>query len=552
MSVSPRTPWSSGALTFGICLLLGAALSLTLGQDIEWDLKNYHVYNAWALLSGHFSQDIAPAGKQSYFNPLPDLPYYILGRGMLCDWPRLLAALQGCWFGGLLYILLGIASRLATYRNRSFGLPDLFGVLIGASGTIIVTQVGTVTNEVPLAVLVLLGFYLLMPLYSAGATQRPLRRALIAGLCCGLAAGLKPTAVIYPPAMTLALLLTLRPRVQSLKLATSYLVGVVLAFVLSYGWWGWRLYELTGNPVFPMFNQVFKSGLAALSDATDAHFRPRDLVQWLFYPFFWLRKNSSLVTETGFADWRFAIAMIALLVMAWFRFAEPSRPPKQASDVTRLIASTSTTSVAAFLTAFVCVAYVVWLVLFSILRYAIPIEALIGLLILLALQTSTAKWWSEPRAIQRGSYVMGALGIFFVATSLYPSYGRTAFGKHVFDVGPIQVEPGSTVVFVGDPNAYLAAFFAHSENIDFVGLTPFTHDSEGYGLWALTRERIVSRKDSLYAVRREDPRNQSDLLFSFLPGYQYSDCQPIHSNLEYGKRGNDYSMGLSLCRVTRS
>jgi hypothetical protein len=265
-----------------------------------------------------------------------------------------------------------------------------------------------------------------------------------------------------------------------------------------------------------------------------------------------LRKNSSLVTETSFADWRFAAAIIALLVMAWFRFVVPLRSPKQTADVAHSSASTPTTSVVAFLTTFVCIAYVVWLVLFSILRYAIPIEALTGLLILLALQAIADRWWSEPRAMRRNSYVMGALWIFFVASSLYPSYGRTAFGKHVFDVDPIEVEPGSTVVFVGDPNAYLAAFFVHPENIDFVGLTPFTHDSEGYGLWTLTRDRIVSRKDSLYAVRREDPRNQSDLLFSFLPGYEYSNCKPIRSNLEYGKRGNDYSMGLRLCRVTRS
>jgi hypothetical protein len=44
--------------------------SLWLGQDRNWDQLNYHIYNAFALLNDKLSIDLAPAGMQTYFNPL--------------------------------------------------------------------------------------------------------------------------------------------------------------------------------------------------------------------------------------------------------------------------------------------------------------------------------------------------------------------------------------------------------------------------------------------------------------------------------------------------
>ena len=58
--------------------LLCALLSLLRGQDANWDLRNYHVYNAWALLEGRLGIDLAPAQMQSYFAPLLDVPYFLL------------------------------------------------------------------------------------------------------------------------------------------------------------------------------------------------------------------------------------------------------------------------------------------------------------------------------------------------------------------------------------------------------------------------------------------------------------------------------------------
>src|SRR5690606_3867967 len=57
---------------------LAVLVSLLRGQDTNWDLRNYHLYNAWAWLNGRIATDLAPAQLQSYFTPLLDVPYYLL------------------------------------------------------------------------------------------------------------------------------------------------------------------------------------------------------------------------------------------------------------------------------------------------------------------------------------------------------------------------------------------------------------------------------------------------------------------------------------------
>src|SRR5262245_2821872 len=85
-----------------LCLFVGAAASVGLGQDANWDLRNYHLYNPFAFLNDRFWVDLIPAGVQSTFNPLIDLPYFILATGPLASSPRVMAAVAGLPYGLLL------------------------------------------------------------------------------------------------------------------------------------------------------------------------------------------------------------------------------------------------------------------------------------------------------------------------------------------------------------------------------------------------------------------------------------------------------------------
>ncbi|HEU0118427.1 MAG TPA: hypothetical protein VFR09_07315, partial [Alphaproteobacteria bacterium] len=53
-------------------------LALYLGQDANWDLRNYHWYNAYAFLNGRYGFDMLPSQTPYFYNPLLDVPFYLL------------------------------------------------------------------------------------------------------------------------------------------------------------------------------------------------------------------------------------------------------------------------------------------------------------------------------------------------------------------------------------------------------------------------------------------------------------------------------------------
>jgi hypothetical protein len=114
--------------------VLGASVSWALGQDSNWDLKNYHFYNAFAFLSGRFWLDINPAGRPSYYNPLIDVPYDLLARYMIPQWPRLVAAFQGVPFGLVVYFCLAINIRIFRQQTTLSAVTAVLATVIGVTG----------------------------------------------------------------------------------------------------------------------------------------------------------------------------------------------------------------------------------------------------------------------------------------------------------------------------------------------------------------------------------------------------------------------------------
>lgn len=520
-----------------ICLLLGALYAMHKGQDAAWDLKNYHLYNAWSFLHGRLSSDLAPAGLQGFFNPLLDVPYFWLGTGPLQHLPRLLSALQGLCYGGVVFILLRVALRLAQIRERPFGISDVLAVGIGATGTMLASQTGSSTNEVPLALLVLLGFYVLLPFCARALPTRPMRRVMLAGLLCGLAAGLKPTAVIFTPALALALWLAPGTGATAWRLSVVFVLAAIGAFLLAYGWWGWMLVQLTGDPVFPMFNQVFHSPWVPSSANTDRQFMPRSLAQWLLYPFFWIQKNGYQGGNT-FADARYAIAMVAVI---WLAVSSRRGRRRHAAGACAV----------RFMLVFAVVSYALWLALYSILRYAIPIEALTGLIVLVALQELATYFRYRHTSSRWIVWTMAGIALVLAGCTRYPDWGHAPYASVVFDVRPPAIESGSTVVVLGQPNAYVIPFLRDAQTLDVVGITWLTADAGGYRLAALTQQRIRSHEGPIYAITR-DTNTAEQLQFQrILPGARLVDCQPVISAMERTRRGTDLSQGLRVCEVLR-
>src|SRR5450755_4444839 len=77
------------AMLLSAIAVAGAISVFSLGQDVNWDLRNYHFYNAWAFIHDRLGWDLAPAQLQTFHNPLLDLPFYWM---VAAGWhPRLIS-----------------------------------------------------------------------------------------------------------------------------------------------------------------------------------------------------------------------------------------------------------------------------------------------------------------------------------------------------------------------------------------------------------------------------------------------------------------------------
>jgi hypothetical protein len=126
MQSTPRA-W----LVIGLAAMAASiAVSLRLGQDVSWDLRNYHFYDGWALVNG--------------FNPvLPTLAYLLIAN--LPPWAAatVLAALQSVNLVLLAAIAGQVFPRCSTARPGGARMPWIVAaVLIGGTGPMMLTELG--------------------------------------------------------------------------------------------------------------------------------------------------------------------------------------------------------------------------------------------------------------------------------------------------------------------------------------------------------------------------------------------------------------------------
>jgi hypothetical protein len=226
-----------------LILLVTCCISMGRGQDANWDLLNYHIYNAFSMFNDRLGTDHCCAGVQTYFNPLLDIPYYLLAVNILPGAPRLVAFLSGLPFGALVLVVLKI-TRIALRSTGSDGtwLPYI-ATALGVSGTICWGEIGTTFGDIPVAVIALVG--LIPPLSSlvASRDQVPLLTWMVgvssAGFLTGCATGLKLTACIYAAGGLAALTLVAGNKRRSCATAIVFSIAWTLGIILTYGWWVW-------------------------------------------------------------------------------------------------------------------------------------------------------------------------------------------------------------------------------------------------------------------------------------------------------------------------
>lgn len=463
MTAAPPGP---ARISLNALLALGAplaagALALALGADFNYDLRHYHFYNGYALVHGRFDDDFAPAGVQSFFNPLLDGLYYLGIRHLPA---RLFGFLLGAAHGLNVVLVHAIARRALAGDPRARGLALLAAVAAGL-GSSMLSLLGTTTGDTLVSLPALLA--VLLALRGEG------RSGLGAGLAAGAAAGLKLTMLAPAAALTLALGVT-HPRKGAML--TRFAVGGIVGFLATGGWWCGRLLERFANPVFPFLNGIFRSPFFRLENTIDARFRARAWWEALSLPLDMTMGWTSGLQEIRFREPRFLLVVVAALLWVVARVWKASavRPARVGVDARLLLT-------------FWFVLYMLWAYGLHYYRYAAVLELLAPVVLLVLLRATP--WGRTPLIV---AFLLVAL-----LGSRPVSWGRQAWSADWFGVR-LPAIPGvaeALVITAGERVTYVAPSFPATTR--FIGLTR----RGSPGLDGLIADRLAAHQGPFFLLQ---------------------------------------------------
>lgn len=470
-----RHPWRFRA--YVVMPLIAGLVSLLKGQDGNWDLRNYHLYNPWSWLNDRISSDLAPAGIQSYFNPLIDVPYLVMIESL----PAPVAGFVMGVLHGLIFVPAFVICKTVCFeptpdRERKAFWLALAGCL--SIGTL--AGLGNTMGDSLTAVPVLAGVAILVSTWRPG--EGPSRASLAAaGTLLGLAVGLKLTNAVYVVALCLALLFLVPGRL-SRRSAVSVGVGLiaVVVFCAVAGFWHLRMWQEFGNPLFPQFNALFASPLAPETVVADRRWQPGSWWEALVWPVL-ISIDPSRVGDKELPQITFAIVYLLGLVWLGAKLASrwiSSRPERLRAEQ-------------AFLLCFLAFAFAIWMPLFGVYRYLIPLEpvAVASIWIL-----CTHLW--PGRARRRAAFWLVLLAAFYSVAN-YTTWGVRPWAVEAVRVEAPRVESPSNSVFIltaGEPMSWMIPWLHEESAYVSLGRMPET------AAYVERAERIIERHDRAYVL----------------------------------------------------
>ena len=350
-------------------------LALALGQDKNWDLRNYHYYNAYAFLNDRYALDLLPAQTPSFYNPLMDVPFFELATHVSA---RAAAFVLGCVQGLNFILLFALAYATLIVPNARHkvivcGALAALGILGGGGIALIGTTFGdNITSLGVLASAALIVRHL--ERLTLDKPSRVFGLAFCFALPMGLMVGLKLPCVIYAVGLCGGLLFVGGWR-RGFMLSFAFGLGILAGMAATFGPWGYFLETRYGSPFFPYFNGLFHSPLAPPVSGRDVEYVPHSWSEYFTLPFIFGRYPFR-VGEIEWRDWRIPMLYVLLPLAVMLRlFFGRSRAQMDAL---------ATRYAARYLLAAFAIAYAVWLGMFGIYRYAVTLEMIAPLLIVFA------------------------------------------------------------------------------------------------------------------------------------------------------------------------
>ena len=304
-----RLPWQFWPIV-ALPLLLIYLMRVAL-VDISFDVMNYHIFHSERALRGFLfvSGDFFPTAAP--FNPTPDiltgLFRYLLGYrlGTIVNYAALI------WTGVILERMLRAYVRSAWLRSLS--------VLFVLCTEQILFQINE--SMVDLLALPLLLEATILAFAPADDEQHAKRTAMLA-LLLGVATAFKLANLVIAVPLVLVYVFNLisldrekrAPRLLAVLRSTP--VASVL-FIAPFAPFMILIYKLTGNPVFPLYNGIFKSPYWPQGAAFDPRWGPWGVYETLIWPvLMWFKpyRLNEFTFYSGRLSMGYLLAVICLFI----------------------------------------------------------------------------------------------------------------------------------------------------------------------------------------------------------------------------------------------
>lgn len=485
------------------CLLVAVPLlfggySVLLGQDANYDLYNYHLYNAFAFLNNKLTIDFAPAGSQSYFNPSLDVVLYWLNIHLP---PWIVGFIMGCLHGLNFLLVYAIARKMLVSLPSEDRLRiPLFLALAGSLTANFLSELGSSMGDNTTALFSLSALCLILAYWDrlASWSWRALLVIGVAGVVAGIGIGLKLTNAVYALALCLALLWYPARFVQRVGLIFCFGVAVLLGLALSGGYWFVEMWQTFRNPLFPQFSAYFPNPLTSSITVTDSRWLPTNWLESLLWPILISLKSGRVGEITGIHQYIWAVVYLLLIVMLGKWCYARLRPvPTPRLEVRQR-----------YVVAYVVIGFVIWMKLFSIYRYLVAVELLAPLLVYVLFSVVSSPTWGR----KWGARAIGVCTMLVVVGGT-STWGHEGWAKQAFHAElPELTDPAGTMVILpgGDPPLALLASF-YPKQVAFAQLYAYPAGPQ----FSVKMDQMTQqRNQNLYAVFAGNRNSRADSVTS--------------------------------------
>lgn len=508
-----------------ISLFIGGVTALHLGQDLNYDLLNYHYYNPYAFLEGRVEHNIAVGGLVSYENPLRDVPGYLLIDNLS---PKKASVALGIIQGLNIWILFEIGlllfGQLKVKKVLRFVVA--FGIAaLSFFGAASISEVGSTMGDNMSSIFIFGGLWLL--LYSLGKPAvriNPRWIRLAAFFLAGAGMGLKLTNVMYGVALLLTGLLIEGSARQKIKESFLHAAGLLAGILSTAGFWYFKTWVLFKNPIFPFYNAIFESEYYPGRNFVDERWTATSAWQGLTEPFQYF-VTQAISVEQPFRDPRITIACSAILVLLLYLAGRRwlfKQWPK--------LANWSHLHTA-FLV-FFGVSYITWSLQFSYYRYALPIELLSLIAIAVVAYGIIRRFWPA-------TFILVAAITFLTWWTTPINWGRIPWQPSYFGVKSSDfVHLGDSTVLMGGyaPLSFLVPYFPDSTQTIRVQSDLSSPAMGTPKMQAAIRDAIEKRRNEgskFFAMRTDEDAVRAESAFNDF-GFRTARCREIPTHMRAG------------------